>query len=220
MCLPIPRMSGTKIWLSWNSTRCKVGLFQDGSEQWLRVAIDYSCAVLQHFGSTDYQTFQTTNLISPAIIRQFQSLLSHCTFVTEAVQYPSISSESPPIIVKQTSIIFSKRAVLEHRQEIASQLAEMLTKIDTETELVQKDNLARGALIDSAHLWATLSRDSEGRQWWTASTDGLKCEFAENDPTEYWGGIGLYVSDFIAGSTKYPWMPSDISRQENPFESP
>lgn len=204
------------------SDRCKIGLFQDSSEQWVRIGIHYTCAVLQHFGSTEYQSFQTTNLVSPAIIashnKGIEVLLSHCTFVTEAVQYPTITSERPPELAKETSIVFRKDALEKHHSKIADELKKILDKIDTETELIEKDNLARGVLIESVRLWATLHKDEENRQWWTAATDALKCEFSENDPTEYWGGLGLYTSDFIAGSRKYPWMPSNISEQESPFE--
>jgi hypothetical protein len=92
-----------------------------------------------------------------------------------------------------------------------------MTKIDTESELIQKDNLARGVLVDSARVWATL-HTSESHNWWSADLESLKCEFGESDPTEYWGELGLYTSDFIAGSRKYPWMPSDISERESPFD--
>jgi hypothetical protein len=92
-----------------------------------------------------------------------------------------------------------------------------LEKIETETDLIQKDNLARGALIDSVRLWARL-RKSGNSTWWSTDTDTMKIVFGENDPTEYWGEIGLNVSDFIAGSTRYPWIPSDISKIESPFD--
>jgi hypothetical protein len=29
--------------------------------------------------------------------------------------------------------------------------------------------------------------------------------------------MNQYLDDFIAASQKYPWMPSDISKEEDPF---
>lgn len=198
------------------SDRCKIGLLQDKSEQWVRVGINYSSSALGHARGNEFQSFQATRLISPAIIKNFPVIMSNCTFVTENIQAANVS-KTPAEVIKRTSIIFSKDAVMRQHEEIAAQLKDALSKIETETELVQKDNLARGLLINSVHLWATLRKEKD-RQWWSLETDNLKCEFRENDPTEYWGELGLYVNDFIAGSSRYPWMPSDISKEENPFE--
>jgi hypothetical protein len=93
----------------------------------------------------------------------------------------------------------------------------VLLKIENETELVQQDNLARGELIDLVRISATMQKSEDGREWWPANTDNLKCDFGDNDPPEYWGNIGLFEIDFIAASPRYPWMPSDISKEEIPF---
>jgi len=45
----------------------------------------------------------------------------------------------------------------------------------------------------------------------------MKSEFDENDPPEYSGEMSQYLNDFIAAWRKYPWMPSDISKEEDPF---
>ena len=122
-----------------------------------------------------------------------------------------------PNVSKQLSLIFSKNAILEHHQEIADQIRDVLVKIETETELVQQDNLARGELIELAGISASLQK-GEKSEWWSTNTDNLKCRFGEYDPPEYWGNIGLFESDFIAGSIRYPWMPSDISKEDEvPF---
>jgi hypothetical protein len=197
------------------SDRCKIALHQDSSEQWIRIEINYRPAILEHQAGSTFQSVQVTNLISPAIIKHFPIILSRCTFATE-LSYAILSGDTPDV-GKRTSIVFSKPAILEDHAEIARQLVEALKKIDTETELVQKDNLARGVLVDSARLWGTLQGE-ENNRWWRSNTEGMKCEFKEDDPTEYWGEIGLYISDFIAGSNKYPWMPSDISKLDGPFD--
>ena len=96
-------------------------------------------------------------------------------------------------------------------------MRELLLKIETETELVQQDNLARGNFIDSARASSYLQKEKD-YTWWNTNADNMKNEFGDNDPPEYWGELNLYLGDFIAGSQKYPWMPSDISKEENPFD--
>jgi hypothetical protein len=83
--------------------------------------------------------------------------------------------------------------------------------------LVRQDNLARGVVVDSARIWSFLQKGADF-SWWSTNTDDMKSAFGENDPPEYWGEMSVYLGDFVAGSQKYPWMPSDISKEENPFD--
>jgi hypothetical protein len=193
---------------------CTVRLFQDKSETWLRIEIDYACALLKSSGPSRWRTFTITNLISPAIIKHYPKLASQCTFVTEYIPYVPMSEQGNPQFRKQVSLVFTKAAILNQHLDIGRALKEMILKVESETELVQKDNLARGNLIDSARTSSFLEKDSK---WWRTNTDNMKIEFGENDPAEYWGELGRETDDFIAGAPKYPWMPSDISKEESPF---
>jgi len=196
---------------------CSVQLFQNSSEKWIRCELDYSCAVVRDVG-TSHRRLSVTRLISPVVIKNFPDLARHCTFMTEYLPYASIRKDKKINITKQLSLIFSKNAIMEHHLEIANQIKDVLLRIETETELVQKDNLARGQLIDLVRISAVLHKSEEAPQWWSINTDNLKCEFGDSDPPEYWGSIGLLESDFIAGSVRYPWMPADISKEEEiPF---
>jgi hypothetical protein len=100
-------------------------------------------------------------------------------------------------------------------------MKDLISKVETETELVledNEDNLARGEIIDSVFIWSMLREVPNGYELWNVETESLKCGFGEQDPPEYWGEVPLYSTDFIAGSNKYPWMPSDISKDDEiPF---
>jgi hypothetical protein len=203
---------------SVGSTCCKVRLFQNSSEKWLRVEIEYACVPLDRPPPGGYRGFTVSNLISPAIIKKFPKLACQCTFVTEFIPYAKVTHDNAPDFSKTVSVVFARDTILTNHQEISDQFRRLLIKIETETELIKTDNLARGELIDSARVWAMLRDSSDAKhQWWSVEYEKLKCEFGENDPPEYWGEIGLYTDDFIAASSKYPWMPSPISKEEFPF---
>jgi hypothetical protein len=108
--------------------------------------------------------------------------------------------------------------VKEHHAIIQAELRDLFVKIQQESELIEKDHLARGLFVDSTHIYADNREAESGRQYWFVNTTNLDCAFGENDPPEYWGDIGLYHSDFIGSTRKFPWMPSDISSLESPFE--
>jgi hypothetical protein len=198
------------------STLCTVRLFQDKSDRWIRIVIEYACVLLQSSGSGDFRNFRLTNLVSPEIIKNFPKLASVLTFMTEDIPPIQIPSDNSAKFSKRVSFVFSKVALLDAHVEVSDQIKELLLKIEKETELVQQDNLARGDVIDSARASSHL-RKTQNFNWWNTNTDNMKHEFGDNDPPEYWGQTNPYLGDFIAGSQKYPWMPSDISKEENPF---
>jgi hypothetical protein len=204
-----------KNFIALGSNLGSVRLFQNSSERWIRCEIRVSSAILRNFNSTEYLVCYVTRLISPAVIVNFPDLARHLTFMTEDVPYPAIEKSEDPHFDKEISLTFRREALMQNHVEIVSQVKELLLKIETETELVKQDNLARGQLIDSVRISGSLQK---GERHWSVDGADLKNSFAENDPAEYWGEMSFYETDFIAASTRYPWMPSDISKEDEiPF---
>ena len=198
---------------------CGLQLYQSKREEWVRVEVTYSCPILtkQQYGE-DFFYYRVLNLLSPAVVRQFPELARLCIYVAEFVPYATMGKDFNPTFRKNASLVFSRTVLKAEYQGIQAQLQNLLLKIQSESELVQKDNLARGVLVESVYANAQLRKGEGNQAWWWPNSSTLNCSFGEDDPPEYWGGIGLYHSDFIAGSNKYPWMPSDISGVENPFD--
>src|SRR5690606_12584826 len=199
---------------------CKIELYQSKREEWIRVQLTYDCMILTNKEEWQgYISYKILNLLSPAILKlnTLNELTNLCTYMAERVPYASMDTNTlKPNFTKNISLVFSKHVMEEHYQVIHDQLCKLLSLIEEESDLIQEDNLARGSVIETVRAVARLSKN-EKRTWWDVRTNGLVCSFGEKDPPEYWGDIGLYNSDFISGSTKYPWMPSDISKDEFPF---
>lgn len=197
---------------------CAVQLYQSKREEWLRVEVTYSTPILtQRQYGEEFVSYRVLNLLSPAIVRQFPQVSRLCTYVTEFVPYAPVSNDLVPRITKAVSLVFRAATAKEQYQTLCDQLRDVLLQVQKESELVQKDHLARGVLVESANVYAELRTGEGGRTWWWVNTAPLACPFSENDPPEYWGDIGLYHVDFVAGTNKYPWMPSDISGKESPL---
>ncbi|QDP73067.1 hypothetical protein FOG18_11075 [Legionella israelensis] len=202
---------------------CNVQMYQSSREEWVRIEITYSCAILnkeQYWQG--YYSYKVLNLISPAIVKldEYSYLAKLCTYVMEHIPYTSMEKDYNPAFKKQTSLIYSKHILKNHHDAIKTGLQNLIAKIKEESNLIKEDNLARGTLIESIQTSASFSRDKddETKGWWNVRSEILAYPFGENDPAEYWGDLDLlYQSDFIAGAKKYPWMPSDISSSELPF---
>lgn len=199
------------------SQRCEVGLFQDSSESWISLQILYRSAVLRQFKTPSYRTAMVTKLVSPAILRSYPSLSENCIFLNERI-VSRWQEDGGAEVDKRISIVFSRACVEANYVEIQNSLEDLLLKIESETELIETDNLARGEVVDSGRIVA--NREEAGKYaWWILNVDELKCEVGGDDPPEYWGGVlEISTGDFIAGTKKYPWMPADISKDDEiPF---
>ncbi|MFO3308906.1 hypothetical protein SC018_00620 [Legionella pneumophila serogroup 1] len=201
---------------------CNIQLHQSNSEEWVRIEINYSCAILNMKPSLlgwSY-SYKVLNLISPSIIDKYSELGKYCTYVMEDIPYTSMGEDFKPAFKKYTSLIFSKSVISEHHETIKKALQSLLEKIKEETNLIQDDNLAKGSLIESVQTSALYKRNKydKTKGSWSINSENLAYPFSDNYQAEYWGDLGLlYQSDFIAGTSKYPWMPSDISNNDSPF---
>lgn len=197
---------------------CEIQLFQSNGEEWIRLQITFSSKILKKeqwwAGNISYTVL---NLVSPAIINHYRNVRKYVTYVTEYIPHAKMNDELMPAFKKAVSFVFRKDILALNQQDIVADVKNMLLKVQEEAALVEQDNLARGDLIETARAAARL-KEADGKKTWITDSDNLPCPFGEDDPTEYWGDVGLYHNDFIAGVSKYPWMPSNISEGENIFD--
>ncbi|HHF0528248.1 TPA: hypothetical protein ACU9KK_001285 [Legionella anisa] len=206
-----------------NNEICKIQLYQSNSEEWVRIEINYSCAILNMKQSLfgNYYFYKVLNLISPAIVNyKYPELGKYCTYVMEDIPYALMGKDFKPAFKKNTSLIFSKSVISEYHETIKIALQGLLETIKQESYLIQDDNLAKGSLIESVQTSAHYkkNKDDKAKGSWNVNSENLAYPFSDNNQAEYWGDLGLlYQSDFIAGASKYPWMPSDISNNDSLF---
>ncbi len=195
---------------------CEIQIFQSNNEKWIRIQITFKSKILKtDTWWAEYMSYTILNLISPAIIKSYESIRKYVTYVTEFIPYAPINNDLTPTFTKTVSFTFRRDVLISKEQDIGADIKNMFLKIQEEVALVEQDNLAKGDLIETARTSAQLNRQTNS---WGTSSETLKCPFREDDPAEYWGDVGLYQSDFITGASKYPWMPSSISEKENPFD--
>jgi len=114
-----------------------------------------------------------------------------------------------PEFVKAIRFILSKKTLEAHHKEIKKGFKELFVKLASEAELIKKDNLAKGVLLELGNSTAVWQENSS---YWSFTTDKLYCPIQEGDPAEYWGSFSPYMSDnFISNTSEYPWMPTPVS---------
>jgi hypothetical protein len=197
--------------LTCGAPSCTVSLYQSKSAEWVRIKISFSCKIINTTRYSDnWLSYQALNVRTPYILNLYPELSKYVTYILEDIPYTTMPKDLNPKLIKDISFVFQKTVLSDRLAEIYESFKLLLETITREEELVANDHLAMGELIESVRVSANL-RERGDRKWWDIGTDSMKYPFIEDFPSEYWGDVGLFGFDFIAGTTKYPWMPADIS---------
>jgi hypothetical protein len=186
------------------------------NEEWVNIKLKFSTPILEKTKFTEsFFSYRLTKINPPAILLNHTVIKDHVTYLSEWVSYPTIDKDYNVHISKDLNFVFRKDVLVAHAEHIAKEFSNVLLKVTEECDLLLRDNLARGSLVEPA----------SGMSWWRAGTEGQQGQWIHNypelsrpyqssDPDEYWGEH-LFTSDVVAGCTRYPWMPQDISQAED-----
>lgn len=186
-------------------------LYQSLSEEWIRVELTYKIPTLSNrkFGS-GYISYDVANLSTSRLISTYSSLRENCIYVTEQPITASINDKEELSAKKSINIVFPKKRLLAELAPILDSLKTIADVVAQETTLLIEDHLAKGQLIEPSSVsgfW------EEKEKYWRANTTELPTKVSNVDDVEFWGQRGNYVDEFIAQTSRYPWMPSTVSEK-------
>ncbi|WP_331350739.1 hypothetical protein [Cellvibrio sp. UBA7671] len=186
-------------------------------EKWINLQLIFRSPMLEKnkYGDT-YVAYKIAKLITPNIARDFTDLSSLVTYISESIRYPGINQDHDIHIRKIVNIVLSEQALRENSEAILMGIENIISKISEESELLIQDNLAKGTLLETASCSAHRLETGD-RKYWKFEYNNLKRSYQPDDPDEYWGDFFSNEHDIVAGSTIYPWMSSEISKEEFPF---
>jgi hypothetical protein len=193
---------------------------QSMDEQWVRVSIEYLCPVIKKDISwSEYVTYTVLTIRSSAVLTKYSEIANDICYLSEISPSPQMLDELDAKFNKTLSFVLSRSMLATQHQSLKRALKDLIQTISSETELIQQDHLARGELVYSVPVSATLRTDEKTNQsHWIWYYLGLLTPVVETDPPEYWGNLNFYGwEDFIAATEKYPWMPEAVSQEEWPF---
>ncbi len=196
---------------------CTLYFNQSDDENWVKVTLRYSCPVLSERGGSKRKRFRGLTINSPALLQEFAELRKRLIYLLENVVRPSVKDEVT-MFTKEVVMVFGRQTIAADHKVIQEQIKNILQEISEETGLLQDDNLARGKIVRGADASATW-QEMEGRAtggYWLYDRKGLYSSISEDDPPEFWGGLGYVPDDYITDTEEYPWMPVIIS-ESAPF---
>lgn len=187
-------------------------LFHSLDQQWVRIELSYEVPTLQkNMYAETFCAFKVANLRTTEILKRYSSIREHCIYVSEAPVYGSFRKDQSISIAKSISIVLARTTIDTAHQPIAEELKEIARLVEAETALLMEDNLARGHLIEPQSGTAHYRTGNNNDKYWAFDVEKLKTPLEDVEAVEFWGQRTHYVDDFIAATSRYPWMPSSVS---------
>jgi hypothetical protein len=192
--------------------------FYSADECWVNIKLKFDTPILSKSQIIEkkFYSFTVAKINTSNILRKHNVLTRYVTYVSEDVSYPVLSEKYDLQVSKDLNFVFRKDILVENNKAIADEFKEVLTKITEECDLLRQDSLARGSIIETAE-GNSFVLEREGESKWRHNYSGLLQAYQPNDPDEYWGQEQS-ASDIVAGCSRYPWMPGDISEKGGYFD--
>lgn len=191
---------------------CLVSFFQSTDEQWVKIQITYNCPIVsKELWGNNFIYYTVLNVISSAILKTHPDLAKFVTHLSENVPFITVKDDLSANFSKDIQFVLGRKILIENHEEIKTKIEKVITTISEETELIRKDNLAKGDFVEVVNINASMKENNQGTAYWSVNPYSLLCRLKEDDPPEYWGYINRFLSEFVTATSKYPWMPTSVS---------
>lgn len=185
-----------------------VELKESADGNWLSIRMNCRPPVLKSEISERWLHCQVIRINSANILNVSSEIRTKLIFLTES---KSVHVSGQHLRYSKTlNFVFSRKAIEENYIDIAEGFKAAILKLSEETELLRSDDLARGTVLVPTTVYGWKDNDQADARWSVQSTD-LAAVPKESDPSEYWGDLGWFGSDFVTDRDKYPWMSSSVS---------
>lgn len=182
---------------------------QSKNEEWIKLFIEFTPPKLSEEEKWLGYSIRTTNLKTDNLLINYPSFSKYIISCTEKRPYSYVKEPQNGKIEKIISLTFSRKTISANHSKIKSELEKILLEITKELALVQKDNLARGKLIEVISCYF-----EKGEAYRFLKAHQFDTELTEDTPVEFWGSLNYASTDFMTDTDKYPWMPIDISEDK------
>ena len=192
----------------------KIDLFQDKKSDWIKISlIAKGITFKDGYIMEGYKSFYVSKLSTVNILNKYSEIKNNIIYAHEDFSTQIIDEKL--IFSKYINLIISKQNLELSYMNIITDIADLINIISKEMKLLSQDNLAEGDLISSVLLSC---RKEQNEKFWNIDREILRDNIYQYEGSEFWGESGTTISgEYITETYKYPWMPTNISKQDYYF---
>lgn len=182
---------------------------------WVQLVLEYKVPIIKIEDST-WGGYAATVLKfkSYSFLNEYTEITDLTIAALEIHRHFVYSEIDNIYFIQLLSLNFSLSTLANNHHIVKDNLDKMFVQISEEIELIKKDNLARGKLVEPINLYAT-----KGEKIDFNDDEFLHDKSSNSEIPEFWGTQRYISSSLITDTEIYPWMPEAISddKSELPF---
>jgi len=192
---------------------CYLEFMESTDGQWINIIVKYGNALVQSNSYGEANNYRVLTVNVPAILSEYEKLRENTIYMSERRPFSVLTEEDKkqnqePFFLKEMGMVFAVENVRTEYKTISEELTALVAKIKEESDLIKRDNLAAGKIVNLVWANATLR---EGDKMAMIDTRAMLSPERETDPPEWWGTPPWVGGDFISDTKKFPWIPCEIS---------
>ncbi len=195
--------------MTLQSEYCSLSFYQGKKEEWIQVTLRFKSPFTIGSRISSFVKFNTYNLKTYGILNGYPELLKYIITVTENNPSPFTENIDEVKIIKTIAFTLSNSTIAKNYKIIKEEFEKIILQINTELNLIQQDNLARGKLIEIISVYLEKPQNSE--YFRIDGNNPFRSVLDEDTPPEFWGELSHASENFITNTNKFPWMPDEIS---------
>ena len=183
---------------------------QSKDEAWVKLTLVFNLHKINTEPYYDIRRINTLNIKTDSLLKEYPLLTKYLISVSEIKPSNYIKDITSFDFVKKINLIFNREMLVHEYETIERELKEILLQIDSETDLIARDNLARGRLVESVSV-PIYERGTEENRYFVGDIRELVSIVKVDSVAEYWGDLCFAPQDFISDTERYPWINVRIS---------
>ncbi len=190
---------------------CVLQLKQSRNRDFVAIDLEYSCPIVQSVSySPQFEVYRVLGLRSSSLLSAVEGVPDKLVGIAERVPtWIQRNEQGVPAFRKQLRLLIPRTVLMAEAEVVRVFIERVLGQIATQSDLIKKDNLAEGSVIEAVTVWGE-EKKSEGGSTWSYSVDSLRCAVGADDPPEYWGELIETPTNPVSHLSRFPWMPNEV----------
>ena len=147
---------------------CNLEFGESADGKWIRITVNYRNALVQSsaYEAMNFYYYRVLAVSVPEVLKQYEEVRKNAIYMSETKPFAvlteaDVNQGNEPGFTKEFAIVLAVEGVRSEYRTIAKELLALVEKIKEESDLIKKDNLAGGKIVNLVTIRAVLKKDEK-----------------------------------------------------------
>ncbi len=191
----------------------KISFNEDEKKDWVSITLTFSIKTFEK----EKDVFSDDLLMKAfipdnnKIMERFENLVTYSTCITENYPFSYLNDiNQERELEKQLKLKFSKENLEKNYEKIYKDLESLSKELGKDESTLESKWIRKWNILEVVECTYGHREYDEG-SFYSLDITPFKTKITDKSPQEFWGNLNYTSRDFVTSSSRYPWMPVNIS---------